>query len=64
MPETIEYRGYFIDYNAYGSEEYTIEIDGDDIWCNTLSEAQAVIDDMIRLEDVNKRLNDINNRRI
>ena len=51
-----EYRGYFITYNAYGSEEYTVDIDGDDVWCDTFSEAKEVIDDIYRMEDVNKKL--------
>lgn len=51
-----EYRGYFITYNAYGSEEYTVDIDGDDVWCDTFSEAQEFIDDLCRMKEVNKKL--------
>lgn len=53
---TEEYRGYFITYNAYGQEEYTVDVDGDDIWCDTFSEAKEVIDDLYRIEEVNKKL--------
>lgn len=53
---TEEYRGYFITYNAYGQEEYTVDVDGDDVWCDTFSEAKEVIDDLYRMEEVNKKL--------
>ena len=53
---TEEYRGYFITYNAYGQEEYTEDVDGDDIWCDTFSEAKEGIDDLCRIEEVNKKL--------
>lgn len=60
---TAEYRGYFITYNAYGKEEYTVDVDGDDVWCDTFSEARKVIDDLYRydyilnyIEELNKKL--------
>lgn len=56
MTETIEYRGYFIEYNAYGECEFTVDVEGDDIWCNTLTEAQEFVDDLYRIENVNRRL--------
>lgn len=42
--DTIEYNGYYITYNAYGKGEYTVDIDGDDVWCKSLEEAKAVVD--------------------
>lgn len=56
MTKTEEYRGYFIEYNAYGNEEYTVDVDGDDIVCNTFTEAQELIDDLYRIEEVNRML--------
>ena len=56
MTRIEEYRGYFIEYNAYGEEEYTVDVEGDDVWCNTLTEAQEFIDDLYRIEEVNRRL--------
>ena len=44
--DTIEYQGYSITYNAYGKGEYTVDIDGDDVWCKSLEEAKAVIEEM------------------
>lgn len=57
--EIIEYRGYFIEYNAYGREEYTVDVEGDDIWCNTLTEAERFIDDMCILEEVAHKLDNM-----
>ena len=44
--ETIEYKGYPIEYNIYGKGEYTVDIDGDDVWCKSLEEAKQIIDEM------------------
>lgn len=44
--DIIEYRGYYITYNAYGKGEYTVDIDGDDVWCKSLEEAKAVIEEL------------------
>jgi len=46
--ETIEYQGYSIEHNAYGKGEYTIGIDGDDVWCDSLEEAKETIDSLNR----------------
>lgn len=56
MTKTEEYRGYFIEYNAYGKGEYTVDVEGDDIWCNTFTEATELIDDLYRIEEVNRKL--------
>ncbi len=55
MTQIEEYRGYFIEYNAYGEEEFTVDVDGDDVWCNTFTEAQEFIDDLIRIQEMNKK---------
>lgn len=41
---TIEYKGFNIEYNAYGKSEYTVFLDGDDIWFESLSGAKQAID--------------------
>ena len=41
---TTEYRGYYIDYNIYGKNEFTVQCDGDDYWFNTIKEAMDFID--------------------
>ena len=42
--ETIEYKGYYIEYNFYGTGEYTVQYCGDDIEFNTEKEARQFID--------------------
>lgn len=60
--ETEEYRGYFIDsyLNDDDEYEYVVDIDlagdGDEHTFNSLSEAKEFIDDLYRLEDLDKRL--------
>lgn len=39
-----DYNGYYIEYNLYGENEYTVQFCGDDVVFNTLKEAQAFID--------------------
>lgn len=41
----MNYKGYDIDYDVYGCGEYTIQVDGDDIWFDTLPDAQRWIDE-------------------
>ncbi len=41
---SFEYKGYYVDYNVYGKNEYTVQYDGDDLWFNTPEEAMAFID--------------------
>lgn len=38
------YGGYYIEYNFYGENEYSVQIDGDDAIFNTLEEAKEFID--------------------
>lgn len=40
------YKGYGIDFNIYGRNEYSVQIDGDDIIFNTLKEAKNYIDNI------------------
>lgn len=49
--QTIDYKGYQIEYNIYGKGEYTVDIDGDDVWCKSLEEAKQTIDDIYECED-------------
>ena len=42
-----EYRGYCIDCGLYGQNSITVNYCGDDIYCQDLIAAMAVIDDII-----------------
>lgn len=39
-----EYKGYFIEFNIYGQNEYTVQVGGDDVFFLTEAEAKAYID--------------------
>ena len=39
-----EYRGYYICFNFYGQEEYTVQYCGDDFIFKTEEDARAFID--------------------
>lgn len=39
-----EYKGYYIEYNIYGKNEYTVQYCGDDLIFNTETEAKQFID--------------------
>ena len=41
-----EYKGYYITFNFYGHNEYTVQYCGDDIMFNTAHEARAFIDEV------------------
>lgn len=38
------YKGYDIEHNFYGNDEYTVQYQGDDVWFETEDEAKAFID--------------------
>lgn len=40
----IEYKGYYIEFNIYGQEEYTVQYCGDDLFFRTEKEAKDFID--------------------
>lgn len=40
----MEYKGYYIEENFYGRNEYTVQYCGDDVWFSTLEDAKAFID--------------------
>ena len=42
----INYKGYIIEFNFYGLNEYTIQYCGDDIFFNTLQAAKNFIDNL------------------
>lgn len=42
--EAMIYKGYSIEFNIYGQNEYTVEFEGDDVWFTSLSEAKQFID--------------------
>ncbi len=47
MSETFMYKGYAIDYNFYGMNEFTVEFCGDDHVFKTKEEAEAFIDSLV-----------------
>ncbi len=48
MMKMTEYRGYGIDFNVYGQQEYSVQVAGDDFIFATLDEAKKFIDSMDR----------------
>lgn len=40
------YKGYGIDFNIYGSNEYTVQYCGDDLFFTTIEEAEQFIDEI------------------
>lgn len=42
----MEYKGLYIEFNFYGSNEYTVQYCGDDVLFNTVEEAKAFIDEV------------------
>ena len=44
MHTVTEYNGYYIEYNIYGENEYTVQFCGDDVVFETMKQAQAFID--------------------
>lgn len=43
---TIEYGGRYIEFDFYGSGEYTVQYCGDDLWFDNLEEAKAFVDEI------------------
>lgn len=40
------YKGYGIDFNVYGSNEYTVHYCGDDCFFSTIKDAEQFIDEI------------------
>lgn len=40
------YKGYGIDFNFYGENEYSVQYDGDDMMFRSIEEAKAFIDEV------------------
>ena len=40
----IEYKGYYIEFNLYGRNEYTVQYRGDDLWFLSENDAKKCID--------------------
>lgn len=40
----MEYKGYYIEVNFYGRNEFTVQYCGDDVWISSIEEAKAFID--------------------
>ena len=47
MENFIDYKGYYIEYNFYGNNEYSVQYCGDDVLFETLQEAKDFIDSII-----------------
>ena len=43
----MEYKGYYIEYNFYDKNEYTVQYCGDDIWFDTIQQAKEFIDSIV-----------------
>ena len=41
-----EYHGYYIEFNLYGANEYSVQYCGDDVIFKTEEEAKVFIDEM------------------
>jgi len=41
-----EYKGFYIEFNFYGENEYSVQYCGDDVIFNTEEEAKAFIDEI------------------
>ena len=42
------YKGYGIDYDFYGEDEYSVQYCGDDLMFRTIDEAKAFIDEITK----------------
>ena len=45
----MEYKGYYIDFNIYGMNEYTVQYEGDDVVFDTQEDAMMFIDSVMSL---------------
>ena len=45
-----EYKGYYIEHNIYGDDEYTVQYCGDDVVFDNEAEARNFIDELERSE--------------
>lgn len=44
MMKSLMHNGHWIEYNYYGKGEYTVFIDGEDVWFDTEEEARKYLD--------------------
>lgn len=42
----MEYKGFYIEFNIYGSNEYTVQYCGDDVVFDTVKEAKEFIEEV------------------
>lgn len=49
--DSLIYKGYGIEENVYGKNEFSIQLDGDDVLFKSLDEAKKFIDDLIKQKD-------------
>lgn len=57
MNET-EYKNYYITHNAYNSDEYTVQYDGDDLWFDSEEDAKEFIDSLDESEETEDHFDD------
>lgn len=48
MIKSIEYKGYFIEFNFYGQNEFSVQYIGDDFIFNSEKDAKKFIDERIK----------------
>ncbi len=44
--QELYYKGYYIEINLYGTGEYTVYYNGDDVWFDSIAEAKDFIDEI------------------
>lgn len=42
----MEYKGYWIEFNFYGHNEYTVQYCGDDVFFRSIEDAKAFIEEV------------------
>ena len=42
-----KYKGHFIEFDLYGKGEYTVQVEGDDLWFATEEEAKKAVDEIV-----------------
>ena len=44
----MEYKGFYVEYDFYGRDEYTVQYCGDEIWFESKEEAIQFIDEVTK----------------
>lgn len=59
--ESTTYRGYGIDHDFYGTDEYSVQYCGDDVMFKTLEDAKAFIDMETEADEYTETFAEIDN---